>query len=317
MKRIGNLYALIYDIDNLRLADKKASRGKSNQKGVIEHNKIKEENLQTLHEKLKNKTYETSPYTTFEIFEPKRRLIYRLPYWPDRICHHAILNILEPIFLSTFTANTYSCIPARGIHKAFGDSRNAIQNDPVNTAFILKLDVEKFFPNVDHQILKGMLRKKFKDPDLLWLLDEIIDSTTGLPIGNYISSILANFYLTYFDHWLKEEKQVKHVFRYCDDIICMHGDKNYLHELRKEITNYLWDNLRLKVKSNYQVFPISRGLDFVGYKTFRTHVRLRKSIKEKFVRMIKNNKNDKSIASYYGWLSHCNGDHLFNKYIRN
>lgn len=128
MKRIGNLYNKICSLDNLFLADKKAGKGKSKQYGVIEHNKNKMENILKLQEMLINKTYKTSEYHIFEIEEPKIRKIYRLPYYPDRITHHATLNVLEPIFVRTFTADTYSCIKGRGIHKASYKLRRDIRN---------------------------------------------------------------------------------------------------------------------------------------------------------------------------------------------
>ena len=128
MKRIGNLYEKIYSLDNLILADKNASKGKSKQYGVMEHNKNKMENILKLQETLVNKTYKTSEYHIFEIEEPKIRKIYRLPYYPDRITHHAMLNVLEPIFVRTFTAGTYSCIKGRGIHKASYKLRRDIRN---------------------------------------------------------------------------------------------------------------------------------------------------------------------------------------------
>jgi RNA-directed DNA polymerase len=214
MKRIGNIYQQIYSLDNLRLADQKASKRKSYQKGVQLHALNREANLLLLHEQLKSKTYQTSPYTTFTIHEPKERIIYRLPYFPDRITHHAVMNILEPVFVSLFTADTYSCIKERGIHGAARAVRKALFDEP-GTTYCLKLDIKKFYPSVDHAILKTLLRKKFKDQDLLWLLDGIIDSAEGLPIGNYLSQYLANFYLTYFDHWLKETRQVKVLFPLC------------------------------------------------------------------------------------------------------
>jgi RNA-directed DNA polymerase len=209
MKRINNLYEKIYSIENLQLADSIARKGKLKQPGVIEHDKNREANIHKLHEMLVNKTYKTSAYTTFTIFEPKERVIYRLPYFPDRITHHAVMNILEPVFVSTFTANTYSCIKKRGIHAAAKAVKKALQHE-TETKYCLKLDIRKFYPNIDHEILKQLIRRKIKDRDLLWLLDEIIDSTEGMPIGNYLSQYLANFYLTYFDHWIKEVKQVKY-----------------------------------------------------------------------------------------------------------
>lgn len=208
MKRLSHLHEKIYSKENLQLADKKARKGKLWQYGVRLHDKNREENIATLHEMLRNKTYRTSDYTKFIIYEPKEREVYRLPYFPDRITHHAVMNILEPIFVSTFTADTYSCIKGRGIHAAVRNLRGALRDEP-KTRYCLKIDIKKFYPNINHDILKSLLRRKFKDKDLLWLLDEIIDSADGLPIGNYLSQYLANFYLTYFDHWIKEKWMLK------------------------------------------------------------------------------------------------------------
>ncbi len=315
MKRINNLYPQIYSIENLQLADSIARKGKSKQHGVIVHDKNKEANLLKLQEMLINKTYKTSPYSTFKIYEPKERDIFRLPFFPDRILHHAVMNILEKIFVSTFTANTYSCIKGRGIYAGSNALKEAL-NDVEMTQFCLKLDIKKFYPNVDHDVLKQLLRRKIKDNDLLWLLDGIIDSADGLPIGNYLSQYFANFYLTYFDHWIKEVKRVKYYFRYADDIIVLSDNKPYLHQLLAEITNYLQENLKLTVKDNYQVFPVKdRGIDFLGYVFYHTHVRLRKRIKQNFARMLANDKNRASIASYRGWAKHCNSKHLIKKLL--
>lgn len=315
MKRVGNLYHKIYSLDNLNMADKIACKGKKKQPGVIAHKKNREANIRALHESLRHKTYKTSAYTTFTIFEPKERLIFRLPYYPDRITHHAIMNILEPIFVATFTTNTYSCIKKRGIHAAANALRKALR-DIEGTQYCLKLDITKFYPNIDHDILKQLLRRKFKDRDLLWLLDEIIDSTTGLPIGNYLSQYLANFYLSYFDHWIKEGKKVKYYFRYADDLVILSGNKPYLHQVLSDIRNYLNKELKLQVKRNYQVFPVDvRGIDFVGYVFRHTHILLRKSIKKQFARMLKSNPNKQSIASYKGWAKHCDSKKLLNKLV--
>jgi len=310
MKRLNNLYQAIYSIENLKMADAVARKGKKKQPGVIDHSKNEEENILNLHKMLKDKTYKTSAYTTFTIFEPKERLIFRLPYYPDRITHHAIMRVLEPVFVSTFTADTYSCIKKRGIHAAANAVKRAL-NDEQNTQYCLKLDIKKFYPNIDHEVLKELLRRKFKDKDLLWLLDEIIDSTEGLPIGNYLSQYFANFYLSYFDHWIKEEKRVKYYFRYADDIVILANNKPELHQLLADIRNYFYDNLKLEIKHNYQLFPVAaRGIDFVGYVFYHTHTRLRKGIKQRFAKMLVRNKNEKSIASYNGWAMHCNSRNL-------
>lgn len=220
------------------------------------------------------------------------------------------MNILLNTFVSVFTADTYSCIKGRGIHAAAYAVRNALK-DVLGTQFCLKLDIRKFYPSIDHQVMKQLIRRKFKDKDLLWLLDEIIDSADGLPIGNYLSQYLANFYLTYFDHWIKEVKGVKYYFRYADDMVILAADKQLLHQLLIDIKQYLHDHLKLEVKSNWQVFPVaSRGIDFVGYVFYHTHTRLRKRIKKSFARMITRRKSQGSIASYMGWAMHGNCNHL-------
>lgn len=315
MKRISNLYDRITSMKNLIEADQKAQRGKSNQYGVILHNQNQEGNLLVLQDKLISKTYRTSEYDVFTIHEPKERIVYRLPYFPDRIAHHAIMNVLEPIFVNSFTADTYSCIKKRGIHKLLRNLKRDL-NDVFGTTYCLKFDIKKFYPSVDHDVLKVLLRRKFKDKDLLWLLDEIIDSAPGLPIGNYLSQYLANFYLSYFDHWIKEQKQVKYYYRYADDIVILGPDKTALHSLLVDIKAYL-EGLKLEVKDNHQVFPVSsRGIDFVGYVFYHTHVRLRKSIKKNFARKISKNPDHPSKSSYMGWLSHCDARHLTKKLIK-
>lgn len=310
MKRIGNLFEKIISIDNLKLADETARKGKSKQYGIVMHDKNREENIILLHEMLKRKTFRTSDYDIFKVFEPKERDVYRLPYYPDRIVHHAIMNILESIFTRMFTRDTYSCIKGKGIHAAQKELMRSLQ-DVSGTTYCLKLDIRKFYPSVDHDCLKQLLRRKFKDRDLLLLLDEIIESAPGIPIGNYLSQYFANFYLTYFDHWIKEDKKVKYYFRYADDIVILSDSKDYLHRMLADIRAYLEKELRLTVKSNYQLFPVDkRGIDFLGYRFYHTHTLLRKSIKKNFARMLARNPNQQSIASYYGWISHCNGIRL-------
>ena len=315
MKRIGNLWERIISIENLQLADLKASKGKAGQYGVKIHMANQDQNILALYTMLRDKTYRTSQYATFKVYEPKERVVYRLPYFPDRIAHHAVMNILEPIFCRVFTADSYSCIKGRGIHGAFHAVRKGLINEG-DTKYCLKLDIRKFYPTVDHTILKKMLRWKIKDRDLLWLLDEIIDSAPGLPIGNYLSQYFANFYLTYFDHWMKEVKCVKHYFRYADDLVILAPEKESLHALLIEITAYLHDHLNLEVKGNYQVFPVdARSIDFVGYRFYHTHTLLRKSIKKAFARKLSKRKDRASIASYNGWAIHCNSRHLLKKLL--
>lgn len=319
MKRINNLYQSICSIENLQLADQIARRGKSRQPGVIEHDKNREDNILALHQQLINKTYQTSEYTHFTIKEPKVRVISRLPFI-DRIVHHAVMIFLEGVLVPTFTADTYSCIKGKGVHAASRALGKAMQDVP-GTKYCLKLDVRKFYPSIDHEILKQLLRRKIKDKELLWLLDGIIDSADGVPIGNLLSQYFANFYLTPFDHWIKETKRVRHYFRYSDDMVILSDRKEYLHQLRVNIRDYLAKNLKLDIKSNYQVFPIhpvnGRSVDFVGYPRYHSHVLMRKSIKKSFARAISKGKGKMSIASYRGWAKHCNSRHLLKKLLPN
>jgi retron-type reverse transcriptase len=313
MKRIANIYEKIYSLENLIAADSIAQKGKAGQYGVQQHNRSWAENLFNLRDTLMQKRYRTSAYSTFIIYEPKEREIFRLPYYPDRITHHAIMRVLKPYFMACFTADTYSCIEGKGIHGAQRAVERALK-DRTGTQYCLKLDIRKFYPQINHGVLKHLLRRKFKDADLLWLLDEIIDSTEGLPIGNYLSQYFANFYLTYFDHWIKEQQKVKYYFRYADDLVILAEDKPQLHQLLADIRLYFQVELKLEIKDNYQIFPVqARGIDFIGYVFRHTHTRVRKSIKKNCARKIKRSNNPQSKASYNGWFKHGNCIHLKQK----
>lgn len=313
MKRFGNLFHKVFDMDNLRAADAMAQKGKQKQPGVIAHNKNKDENLLHLSEGLAYEFYTTSPYTVFSIQDPKPREIFRLPYYPDRIAQHAIMQVISGILESTFTADTYGNIAGRGIHKASYALQKALKDVP-GTKYCLKLDIRKFYPSVDHSILKQLLRRKIKDVKQLSLLDNIIDSAPGLPIGNYMSQTLSNFYLSPFDHWIKEQMRVRYYFRYVDDIVIPAATKEELHQLLQQIKTYLNNNLNLEVKSNYQIFPVDdRGIDWLGYVHFHGYTRVRKRIKKAFARKLNRLCSLAIINSYHGWLQHANCNHLLKK----
>lgn len=316
MKRKGNVYEGIYTIENLREAEKIARRGKKKQYGVKLFDKDPEGNLLKLQEMLANKTYRTSPYSIRTIYDPKEREIYCLPYFPDRIAQHAAMLKIKPDLIAAFTADSYSCIEGKGIHGFDKNLKKVLKKDVPGTKYCLKIDVKKFYPSISHPILKRQIRRKWKDPDLLNFLDEIINSAPGVPIGNYVSQFFANFYLTGFDHWLKENKRVKYYFRYADDIVILASNKPELHQLLADMRVYLDEHLKLTIKSNYQIFPVAkRGIDVCGYVYFHTHVMLRKKIKQNFARMLKKRKNDKSIAAYKGWAVHGNCKHLLKKIL--
>lgn len=330
MKRNGNLYSKVISMDNLRLADERARKGKFHTYGVAVHDRNREGNLLALHEALKNQSFDTSKYQVFKIYSPKERDIYRLPYFPDRIVHHAVMNILESIWVSVFTKDTYSCIKGRGIHAVARSVRRALREDVPGTQYCLKIDIKKFYPSVDHAILKQLIARRIKDKKLLWLLGEIINSvptSDGVPIGNYLSQYFANIYLAYFDHWIKEEKQIKHYWRYADDMVVLSDNKEQLHALLAEMHIYLHDNLKLKIKDNWQVFPVhSRGIDFVGYVFRHTHILMRKSIKKTFARKVaKANKRNQitekqflqAVCPWWGWAKHCDSNNLIYKLSKN
>ena len=202
MKRYGNIYEKIYNIENLRLAHKNAKKGKGWYKEVLMIDENPDYYLKLLQKQLIEKTYHTSKYESFIKKDgEKERVIYKLPYFPDRICQWAILQIIEPILIKNLTIDTYSAIPDRGIHFGLRRVQKDIIMDEEGCRYCLKIDAKQYYPSIDHKILKEKYRKIFKDKDLLWILDEIIDSTeenTGIPIGNYLSQYSGNFYLSSF-----------------------------------------------------------------------------------------------------------------------
>ena len=319
----------ICSLPNLIEADKKARKGKEKTLSMINLDKDYLNFMTQLQRALLDETYVTSKYRTFTIHEPKEREIFALPYYPDRIVHHAIMNVLEPIWKNIFVKNTYSAIKGRGIHAAMKDVKTCLKgfrhrNQP---AYFLKLDIRKFYPSVDHDILKKIIRKSIGDPWLLRLLDSIIDSAEGLPIGNYLSQYFANLYLTYFDHYLLEELKVKYYFRYCDDIVIIANNKEVLHQYLEVIAKYVTEKLNLTVKPNYRIAPVKEGIDFTGYVMTTYYTKLRKSIKckmmQKATRLAKRvQAGNMSVTEYYnalgtykGWLKYANTRKLWNKLI--
>lgn len=329
MKRYGNLYKEIYNYENLKQAHYHARKGKGWYSEVQMVNEDEYCYIKHLQYLLQSKTYETSKYEVFiKNDKGKEREIYKLPYYPDRICQWAIMQVIEPIVVKKLIDNTFSAIPNRGIHLALKRLNKALKQDRNGTEYCLKLDIKKYYPSINHTILKNMLRDVFKDQDLLWLLDEIIESmpeNKGLPIGNYTSQYLGNFYKSKFEHWLKEDKHLRYVFAYMDDYVILHHDKQFLHKLKREIDEYLDVNLKLKVKENWQVFPTYiRGIDFVGYRSFGDYTLLRKSTAKNFkVKMRKLKKkhmldfsDNCTIQSYKGWLKWGDCYNLEKKYIQ-
>ncbi len=346
MKRYGHLYERIISLDNLRLADEKARKGKTHTYGVRIHDRNREANILKLHDQLIGKTYHTSEYSVFKVYEPKEREIHRLPYYPDRIVHHAIMNVIEPIWRSVFTYNTYTCIKGRGIQACAKRIETLIRRYDGRPLYCLKIDIRKFYPSVDHEVLKQIVRRKIKDQDALWLIEEIIDSAEGLPIGNYLSQYLANLVLAYFMHWGIEtlpaliqealhlpERPALDMTEYADDIAFLSDDKDVLHEAQRLAANYLRTNVRLEMKDNWQIFPIAtskqnghgRALDYVGWQFYREQKLIRKSIKHNFAKAAARadrrlaepdtREYKQLLAGWLGWAKYSNSKHLLKTII--
>ena len=343
MKRHGNIYSKICDLDNLKLAHKKAKKDKIHYQSVQKVEADLDNRLLLIQKMLQEKTYKPGRYKISVIEDKgKKRLLHKLPYYPDRIIQWEVMLQIEDILLQTFTSFTCASLKKRGTRYA-ANLLNKYLKDYHNTKYCLKIDIKKFYPNIDRNILKKMLRRKIKDRDVLWLLDTIIDSMDninvtnvkvpeefkeiyfqpgkGIPIGSYLSQYFANFYLSYFDHWLKEELKCKYVVRYMDDIIILDSSKEFLHQVKDKIQQYLQQQLNLELKSNWQIFPVDeRGIDFVGYRHFHTHRFLRKKTLKNIKRSLlafqvrQTYTNWCACVSYFGWLQSSNSYHFFDKY---
>jgi len=326
MKRFGNLYSQIVSKENIRLAHRNARKGKKHYVEVQRVDANEDYYIDELHNFLIEQKFTTSPYTVFKIFEPKERLIYRLPYFPDRIVHHAIMQVCRPIWDKTFIFDSYAAVPGKGIHAGFHRLRCFLRNKK-ETSYCLKMDISKFYPSIRHDILLDKIAKKIKCKNTLKLLEDIIRSVPGdrgIPIGSYLSQYFSNIYLNDFDHWLKERMRCKYYIRYCDDAVILHNDKRFLHDILQNIERYLRDELALVLNNRTQIFPVdSRGIDFLGYKTFHGFALLRKSSKRNFYRkmafieenwgQLKPQHIVSSVMSYVGWLKHCDSYNLLKK----
>jgi retron-type reverse transcriptase len=252
MKRYGNLYPQITDFANLLAAARQARRGKRFGDRVLAFHYHLETELITLKNELESKTYQPGAYHTFEIFEPKRRLISAAPY-RDRVVHHALCNILMPIFERTFIHTSYANRWGFGTHKALKQFLQWARS----YKYILQCDIRKYFPSIDREILKEQIRRKIKCRDTLWLVDRIIDNSNeqepvieyfpgddlltplqrakGLPIGNLTSQFFANVYLSGCDRFVKEQLQAKNYLRYVDDFALFSSDRLFLADCRGAI----------------------------------------------------------------------------------
>lgn len=294
MKRLNHLFEKITAFDNLLLAAKKAQKGKRYQDDVTAFHFRLEENLLTLKYQVERRTYQPGSYKTFFIYDPKERMISAAPY-RDRVLHHALCNIIEPIFEQTFIYDSYANRKGKGNHKAIDRYQFYAKKYP----YVLKCDIRKFFPSLDHQILKQELLRKIKCQDTLWLIDTIIDNSNrqvehlewfegddlftpitrkkGPPIGNLTSQFWGNVYLNRFDHFIKEELRVPGYIRYVDDFVLFGDKKPQLNQWKIALTRYL-ANLRLVPHPNKtQIQQTANGVPFLGFQVFPNYRYVKKS----------------------------------------
>ena len=286
MKTYNRLFNRICSFENLLLAARKAQDGKRFQEEVARFNFHLERELYRLQEELQTRIYRPGPYHEFHIYEPKLRKISAAPY-RDRVVHHALCNVIEPIFDRTFIFDSYACRKGKGTHKAVDRFTEFCRKSD----YVLKCDIKKYFPSIDHGILKTRFRKKIRDANVLWLMDLIVDFSNpqeglldeqdtardrpspygsgdilgavrdgfslpdeagtvrrrGIPIGNLTSQFYANIYLNGFDHFVKETLKCKHYIRYVDDFVVLDNDKARLHQVKAEMEAYLAQHLRLRL----------------------------------------------------------------------
>jgi retron-type reverse transcriptase len=287
MKRQGNLWDRMISFKSLLLAAETAARGKRFKPGVARFFFHLERELLRLHDELATKTYRPGAYRTFTIYEGKTRQISAAPF-RDRVVHHALTGVLEPIFERSFIFDSYACRKGKGTHAAV----DRCQQFARRYRYVLKADVRKYFPSIDHAILKTLITRKIKDPHVMWLVGKIIDHINpqdpvlmwfpgddlftpterrrGLPLGNQTSQFFANVYLDPLDHFVTDHAGLSYV-RYVDDFLVFANDKGRLHDVRKEVERFL-ETLRLQIHQNKSVvFPCDQGIRFLGYRVFPTH----------------------------------------------
>lgn len=319
MKRHGNLWPLICDRQNIEDAADKALKGKQLTKDRKRFIENRQALLDDLEKSLINETYELGALYDFTVYEPKKRVIHCPRFYPDRILHHAVMNVMMPIFMTKFTADTYGSIKGRGVKLAGEKLSKALRNNP--DSYFLQVDMKSFYPSIDHDVAKGLLRRIIKCQKTLKLFDAIIDvHSPGMPIGSYTSQYVGNLLLSPVDHWAKEVVKIKHYYRYMDDIVMLVPDKATAHHVLSLLKEQL-NSLKLVLKNNVRIAPVSIGIDFIGYRFYPTHTRLRKRIKLRMQRnvrrLIKRNVSDeffkRKTASHFGWCMHANCRNLLRK----
>lgn len=305
----------------------RARKLKAKKAEVIKFEMNLENNLTNLLRKLKNEEYRNGKYRTFYVTEPKLRMIEALPY-EDRIVHQwYVEEFIKPYIVPKYIKDTFACIPERGTHKAVETMQKYMRICKRNWGdyWILKCDIKKFFYSIDTNILFEILKKHISDKKLLKLTHHLLyDNRTdpiGIPIGNYTSQFFANTYLNELDQFIKHKLKVKYYARYMDDFVMLLENKERCKVIKKEIENFIKDNLHLELNSKSKYYPSAQGLNFCGYRIWPTHRLLRTSSKRKIKRKVKRwnsiwkeNRLDYSIVipSIQSWIGHTKHSNSYN-----
>jgi len=309
-------YKDIICVNNLFLAWDEFIVGKKSKKDVQEFSRNLIDNIIALYEDLVNKSYKHGGYRSFYINDPKRRHIHKAKV-RDRLLHHAAYRLLYPFFEKTFIYDSYSCRFGKGTHKAIERFDRFAGKESMNktkTAWILKCDIRKFFASVNHKVLLEILGERIPDKDIIWLLDNIINSYhsegrkgVGLPLGNLTSQLFANVYMNVFDLWVKHKLKVRRYIRYADDFVFFGADKQRLHSLIEPIKMFLMSKLGLELHPQKIIQKtFSSGADFLGWVNFPYYRKLRRKTQERMFRKLADNPKNEVFQSYLGLLSHGN-----------
>jgi RNA-directed DNA polymerase len=313
-----NFFNQITSIENLLLAWREFRNGKRKKKDVQEFELHLMDNIISLRDDLKLKTYIHGGYHAFNISDPKPRNIHKASV-RDRLLHHAIYRVLYPYFDLKFIHDSYSCRNYKGTHRAIERLKffaRKVSKNNTKQCFALKCDIRKFFASIDHQTLISILKSHNLDDQTVNLLSTLISSfhcsilqnTTmkiGLPLGNLTSQLLVNVYMNEFDQYMKHTLKERYYIRYADDFVILASNKNHLCNLLQHIILNLRDNLKLTLHPNkIHIKTFSSGIDFLGWVNFPTHRVLRTTTKRRMVKRLKTNPKEETIQSYLGLLKH-------------
>lgn len=281
MKRISGIKDKIVEFGNIYTAYKKAAKNKRNRKEVKKYTRELEENLIQLQKDIIEDTYVQGVHREFKVYDPKVRLIKALPF-NDRVLQHAINNIIEPIFDKTFYYYSYACRKGKGSHAASNVLKSWLftANKYGIKLYCLKCDVRKYFDSIDRDILLHLLFRKLKCEDMIIIFKEIIQVDSGkkgIPIGNLLSQLFANIYLNELDTFIKQKLGIKYYIRYMDDFVILSTNKHMLKEYLDLIIEFLDTNLKLSLNNKTRIFPVSSGVEFVGYVHYYDYIKIRKS----------------------------------------